>query len=534
MSSPSRLAVPVAVLLLMFLAACGGGTHSPVAPPSGAFSNTILNGTYTFSLLGSDTSGSMALAGTITACGCSRGTLSAGTVDLSSSTGDLSAVGINTGASGYNITADGRGKINLALNTNPTQIVILDIVVTSGSHGLIVRFDGNGTGSGTIDAVPGAVSLSNSSYALTLSGADASGNPLLTVGAFTLDSSGTITAGIADVNDNASVSAGATLSGSVTVGAATAPGTATLVVNGTSLTFDVYAIDATDLKLIETNTTGQVLAGDAFIQTSTTVPSGTLVFSMGGATFSSSVGGFIPYAMAGTVKSDGSSTLSNGAEDINNDGTVDGGGTTATPISFTGTFAANPSGSGRYLVTLTGFQGGSQFAAYPSSGGILLLEIDTVSGGFTSGTAIAQSAAGNLAGSQGYGMNLTGTDLGSGAELDQIAEFTTSSSGLSGLLDQNDAGSTSTNNLNGHYTTSSSGVGSVTFNTGSAFYYAVDNSTLMLLANDSGEVSLGAIQLQSTPSSAQAAVGVTQRQLAMLRGVAHARSARQKGLTQSK
>jgi hypothetical protein len=97
-------------------------------------------------------------------------------------------------------------------------------------------------------------------------------------------------------------------------------------------------------------------------------------------------------------------------------------------------------GTGRY--TINNFSGftpaGSNltYAAYPSSGGLLLLEIDTV--GITTGAAYTQSSA-TFAASQGYGLNLSGDNLSAASEVDDIAEFAANSSGntITGLIDEN-------------------------------------------------------------------------------------------------
>ena len=60
------------VAMLAVLAGCGGssGTANPVAPPSGGFSNSNLNGTYVFSISGTDVNGTpYAMVGTFTANG---------------------------------------------------------------------------------------------------------------------------------------------------------------------------------------------------------------------------------------------------------------------------------------------------------------------------------------------------------------------------------------------------------------------------------------------------------------------------------
>ena len=532
MSLRNRLFLPIIGFALAALAGCGSNTNNPVAPPSGGFSNTNFNGTYTFSVFGSDMPSTslspFAIVGTLTACGCSAGTIAGGTVSLANSTGTTSSVPVSGSGSGYSVTTDGRGKATLSIATNSgTVLVLLDFVLTSSSHGWIIRFDGNGTGSGSIDLQPTAVTQSSltNSYAVSLSGTDLSNlDPLAMNGSFTLDASGNIgtsgnTAGVADfnhfVNSTGAPQAGLALSGSVHVGAGTAPGIASLATSFSvnPLTFDVYAVDSTHLKLIEKD--GQAfLVGDAFAVSSTTMPSGSLVFTMAGPD-----PGNLPFSAGGIVTSDGTSTLTSGAEDVNDNGVVDNNTSPSAPYSFTGTFTA--SGNGRYLVTLTGFAGGTNFVAYPSDSGVLLLEMDSgLNSGITSGTAIVQTSGAALAASQGYGMNFTGTDLSSGgSEVDEIAQFNTTSTGMTGLLDENDFPVTSpgTSNLKGTYSPGSNGTGAAGFNTGLAgmFYYAADSSTILFISADSGEVGVGDMGNQTAPASAQAQV--TARHLAMIR-----------------
>ena len=82
---------------------------------------------------------------------------------------------------------------------------------------------------------------------------------------------------------------------------------------------------------------------------------------------------------------------------------------------------------------LGGFAGGTSYAAYPSSGGLLLLEIDNA--GITSGAAYPQTST-TFGAPEGYAFNLTGIYLGnpnfgiSPEEVDDIAEFASNSSGL--------------------------------------------------------------------------------------------------------
>src|SRR5260221_7885062 len=130
----------------------------------------------------------------------------------------------------------------------------------------------------------------------------------------------------------------------------------------------------------------------------------------------------VPYGGGGIMASEGVSGITPGPEDRSDAGQSDFGTSPAVPQTFSGTFTAT--GGGRFQVTLATFDGGTSFAAYPSSNGILLQEIDAGAGsGATSGVALLQSSGAAIAASQGYGMDLTGVDLANGPEIDEIAEF---------------------------------------------------------------------------------------------------------------
>jgi len=536
MSLRNRLVLPIVLSGLAVLAGCGS-TNSVVPPPTGAFSNTDFNGTYTFSVTGSDVNGPMSVAGSLTACGCTGGTISGGAVDFDDSllVAPGSAVGNN---SIYSISKDGRGTAKLFITpTGGTAFIVsVDFVLISSSHGLIVRYDGGGTGSGTIDLQAAAVaqsSLDVTPYAFTLSGMDAGGDIISTVGSLTLNSSGTITAGVEDCNVNGGTFFTSALTGSVLVGSGTTPGSATIQTScaSGSLAFDVYTIDSTHLKIIESDGLA-FLVGDAFAQTSTSFPQGGLVFTMAGLDSLTSSGG--PFVAGGTMTSDGASQLTAGLEDVNDFNTgVDGGVTPPAPLNFGGTFVASPSGSGRFQVTLSGtsgaFFGGTDFVAYPSSGGLLLLQTDVgISAGVTSGIALPQTAGAAIAATQGYGLNNQGTDFNTGSELDEIAQFTTTSSGMTGLLDDNDGGSLNTSNVNGTYTAGSNGAGSATIGSRlqSMFYYAADSSTVLFISTDPNQIASGVFEEQTAPSgNAEQTSTVRPRALPMFRAIPRSRKA---------
>jgi hypothetical protein len=508
MSLRNRLVLPIILSGLAALAGCSS-SNSVVPPPSGAFSNTDFSGTYTFSVEGSDTAGGiMMMAGSFTACGCTGGTISGGTVDFDDDSGFApgSAIGTN---STYNVEKDGRATANLFITPPGGTVfpVTVAFVLTSSSHGLIIRYDTSGSGSGTIDLQPSPVaqsSLDATPYAFTLSGLDLSGQIVSTAGNFTLSSSGSIVSGVEDCNVEGGIFFTPTLSGSVLVGSGTTPGSASIVTscNSGALTFSVYAIDSTHLKVIESD--GQAfLVGDVFAQPSASIPSGGLVFTMQGLDSLGSSGG--PFVSGGTVTSDGASQLTAGLEDVNDINTgVDGGVTPAVPQPFSGTFVASPSSSGRFQVTLSGLFGGSNFAAYPSSGGILLLQIDQgISAGITSGMALTQTAGAGIAATQGYGLNNSGSDITSGVELDEIAQFTTTSTGMTGNINVNDGFTPTSSGLSGTYTAAGSngaGVATLGSHLQELFYYAADSSTVLFISTDPNQVASGVFEAQSAPS----------------------------------
>ena len=407
----------------------------------------------------------------------------------------------------YGITPDGRGAGTLKTSVGSFGI---DFVLTSNSHGLITRFDGNGTGSGTFDRQGSASQSSLGSLAFSLSGADPSGNPLGTVGAFTLDSSGSVSSGTQDFNDDGSSSGSlagpeSLVAPSSLVLTSTTNGTVRLTTKFGSFGFDVWVIDSTHLKLIENDTksSGFILAGDAFTQ-QTSFPAGQLVFTLAG--LDSSQGPFVAGGYA-TATSNGG--LSNGVEDYNDAGTADR--QTSVAGSCT-TFVA-----GRCQLALTGFSNGIAhpvfgFAAYPSSGGILLLEDDSL--GLAQGAAYAQSAT-SFTTTASYGMNLSGVNANPKAawsEVDDIAQFNVISTGtgMSGILDENDLTDLVPDApLSGNYIPRAvaNGSGSISVTTNgtligglSLVYYVVDSSTVLFIENDSSQVAVGVFQAQTSGS----------------------------------
>jgi len=437
MSVRNGVVLSLALSTLIFLIGCGSsgpGITRGQCPPIGCFSTSNLKGTYVFSASGTDlvTGASYAIVGTIDANG--SGGITGGTVDMNdqSFTGPFLNAQINNN-SVYNLGPDGRGTATIGVNGNPFgHNLTFDFVLQDDFHGLIIEFDGNATGSGTLDlqTLPTQASLAGS-WAFSLSGANSAGFPFATVGAFTIDGNGNITTGSEDYNSNgiASLNEPFNAGSAVILGPSSSPATV-LSTPAFALTFDAFAIDSTHLKLIETDSASNLLSGDAFTETSTAFPTGTLAFTLAGFYPAPTSLSANPYAAGGFFTVSG--TTLNGTEDNNN-----GGSPSVSPEAFSAGFSNSGSlVQGRYVLSLSSFLGGGQYVAYPSSGGLLLMEADTnattPTPGIMSGAAIAQSSTA-FSSSQGYALNFTGANVASGqfAEVDDIAEFSASASGAS-------------------------------------------------------------------------------------------------------
>jgi hypothetical protein len=284
----------------------------------------------------------------------------------------------------------------------------------------------------------------------------------------------------------------------------------------------VWTVDATHLKLIETDGKN-FLAGDALLSTGhTSFPPGQLVFTLSGE--DTDYGSF---AAGGLLTSDGSSQITGGLEDVNDEGYVE------QAPSVNGSFVSS---GPRTVLTLNGIYNGNfgngslgsgayTFAAYPYAGGVMLLEIDDGAGstfGISGGTIYPQSAT-SISGSSGYGLNLSGVN-GNG-EADMIAEFTTNGNNMTGLYDANNSGMlVSDLSLgSGTYSISPNGRGTLSFpglqTTGNSMigalnltFYVVDSSTVVFLETDGNQVSTGTFQAQNVSGeSASSAFGAAVR-----------------------
>lgn len=365
-----------------------------------AYSAASLRGPFAFYYVGDDATGFRAVAGRFVADGA--GNIQGGLEDVDSFGRPVeSAVQIQSGT--YVVGPDGRTSASITTSSGNER---WQFVLTSTSHALLIRFDSNTTGYGTIDQ-QNLNDLTNASvisgnYVFRTEGADISFNPLAIAGRFTADGAGGIpaSASVLDENDNGTVKkADTSLNGSYSFDAANSgSGRGTLTLTSTStgqLQFVFYVIDNTHLYLVETDRAAY-LAGEVYSgATGSSFDLGELtasnyVFTVGG---NSSSGA---YAAGGVLASDGNGNVTGGTLDSNNAGTL----TANTSISAS-TYTVDPT-TGRIDLNL----GSMEFAAYPTaSNAALLVELDSTA--TSSGKAYLQAASPtSLAGH--FGLTLRG------------------------------------------------------------------------------------------------------------------------------
>lgn len=472
----------VGFILILTLAGCGGGGgFNPrfAGTPTGSFTNASLSGTYVFSLAGTNIGGFFATAGTFQADG--NGNITSGVQDVNASSGVFTQLPV---FGSYRVTADGRGT---AVLNSQVATMTLDFVLISSQHGLVIRLDSIATASGTLDRqdAPALSALTlQAPFAFNISGVNAAGRNIQSVGAFTGDAAGNLT-GVQDQNNGGTLAINAAVQGSYLLGAGGRAALQLATAAGT-LNFAAYIVDANHLKLVETDFV-PAMAGDAYRQpgsATNALLTGSYAFTLGG---SSTTG---PFAAGGIFTADGNGAITTGVEDLNNASVV----TTALPL--TGTYALAGS---RGTLTLRTTKATSNFAIYPSTGGLQMLELDTTVSG---GAAFAQQG-GTISSStvQGlYGYNATGADTS--GPTDVIAQFTADGNGaINGALDQNLAGSLAQNlALGGGYAITSTGRGTLrlltSFGPQNFVVYVVSSARVLVLQVDPSTIAVGSFEQQ--------------------------------------
>lgn len=473
--------VGLSILLAFVLTGCGGSSQPQPPPPAVTFTNASFSGSYVLTANGTNSAGVYTLLSILQADG--NGNIASGRTFYNSSTlsfGNFSTTG------GYAVGSDGRTTVNL--NVDNLGAITFDLVLVSAQHGLVVRFDDAATASGALDMQdPSAFNAAAiaGTYVFNLLGTDSSGLPEASVGVFTVDNAANITGGVQDTNDNGVITANAPIQAAPTsVFDVGPPGNGvfsyTTAPEGLR-SFGLAAIDANHIKFISNDAT-IVQAGDLYRVAPASI-SGSFVFAMKGLT------GSAPFAAGGVLNTDGAGNILNSSvEDINS------GGTVTLNSQLNGTYSVSGS---RATVALNG--GSINLAAYPSMGGMQIIELDGPV--VATGVALQQTGALSNATLHGsYGANLTGIDPA--GQFDSIARFSADGKGnLAGMLSLNDTGTLRSNlPVTGSYTLAANGrapaalatpVGTINL----IFYVANSNQALSIEA-DSDRVAQGGVVQQ--------------------------------------
>jgi len=348
--------------------------------------NSLLNGAYTFLFQGFDTGGPVTIVGTVTVDG--SGHITAGSEDVSRYSAAskeiqiLNAITVvpftstptPTGST-YSLGTDGRGTMEIEIQTAQATTQTIDYQMVVNSSGTIHFFENNATGTnndtlgthgeGVMKPSPGASTASFSgNYAFLLSGVDGSNKREALGGVLNSDGSGLLTTGgsgpNSDLND-AGTFTSQNLSGNFTVvGGGSPRGAASFILEPTgqpqtTLTFIFYFVSSSDLFFMEddlSTTTfpnpprlsGEVVLEQPGTRFDSSVLSGTSVVTGTGVngTNASVFGGLLT-----STACDGNTPLSLAADENN-------GGTITTNESFSGTCTVLANGRATFSLTGTG------------------------------------------------------------------------------------------------------------------------------------------------------------------------------------
>src|ERR1700690_3711908 len=507
------------------------GVNTATSSAKIVYSDASLYGPYAFSYSGGEGNAYSAVAGSFVTDG--KGTILSGVEDVTSyQTGTTTQVPIFSG--NYDVNSDGR--TNATINTGQQSGVALQFAMTSNQHALLILFDKNSGGPGTIDEQNlNALSTSDSvllqcgsttscPYVFGVSGSDLSFNRYAMAGRFFVNNAGQVPGGgtILDVNDGGAVPTSDTsLSGSYafdTTYPGTGRGTITLTSDTTGpVEYAFYVVDSSHLKLVEIDQNGY-LAGNMYSAptggpfSDLNLTAGNYVFTTHGTTSAGA------YAAGGVFKSDGSASITAGVFDNNNNGTA---GSTDASLG-TCAYTTDPT-TGRVDLQLLAGTGAcsagaslNEFAMYPTTlGAALLLEIDA--NAIANGVAYAQSIQAVAAPVQApvigsFALNLGGEGVSTGGNPTQLdAEGQVTMNAVSfggGNLDLNeynavytkDPVSTSTSTIVAPDTTYYRGTAVLKATDPAVSYtltfYVIDNNTALLLDTDTVRIGTGVVARQ--------------------------------------
>lgn len=384
-----------------------------VAPIAVTGFASILKGAYVFATQGEDLNSAFQLAGVIVLDG--DGGVTSGEQTHSDY---LSSVSDQITGGSYFIGPDGRGTLTINTadqNIGQAGIENLSLIVLDNTRAFIQTFDDTSLPTLSGEASSGILELQTSTaaptggYAFVVGGIDITSVPLSLGGVLNIDSPNTIS-GNGSVADENGISTGLvpanTISGSLTTPDAVGSVKFNLSAGfGASLQFTGYIVNATHMKLIETDIDGTgagfgSTAGVAIAQGSATGTftnnsafAGTYVFNILGQDPS-----LLPSSLAslGQFTADASGNLSSGYDDEVLAGiSVLNGVPFALSDSFIGTYSRDFNGTGRIdsTITYTNNGPGPELIFYLTGNGNPPLVLDADSTSLGSGISVGTGTA---------------------------------------------------------------------------------------------------------------------------------------------
>jgi hypothetical protein len=361
------------------------------------FGNATLAGRYVFSIADEVAHAVPSQTGTIVFDGA--GNISGGVFDITDKPGALVTI---TGGT-YQIGADGRGTAAIQTSSGPLN---LQFVLSSHSQGFIVRTDSTANqAAGTLDLqqnISGASALSGA-YALSVSGFTTSPSVarFAEAGSILTASSGAISSGFIDVDNNLALQANAVTGGSFTQPSSDGRGTLTVSTANRTQTFAYYPIDSAHTRIVAADGTLDA-TGDLFRQAQGPFSSlnlkGRFAFAVSGTKLGN------PFGVAGVFSLDGAISLTDQQFD----------GLTQTVFDFNpGSYAVTDPVTGRTTATWTAESGTRlQYVMYPrSDGGLVMLESDGLYQGLGVALPQASSLGSMITPQSSFALRLGGSDL---------------------------------------------------------------------------------------------------------------------------
>jgi len=457
------------------------------------YSNASLAGRYAFGFSGENGSTPVAAAGSIVFDGA--GNITGGNEDVAN--GGITTTAITGGT--YHLGTDGRGTATV---TTAGGSISWQFVVASHSRILATTSSSaNGTLAGSLDlqdATQFSINAVSGGYALLLQSASASqiSSALAEAGSINADGSGTISAGLVDVNVSGGSQTALAATGTYTAPDTNGRGTLTITSTFGTQTFTYYIVDGTALKLLE--------------QSSVRANSGSAVKQAAGPFAATNITGNFATALYG-VGTSGPSTL--GAQ-FNLDGK---GGVTATidsningnpqsNVKVTGTYTVTDATTGRTTITLNGTGQTFTLVAYPAANqGLSIAEMDTT---IAAGSGYAQQSfvlnSASLAGT--FASQLEGTSLGTppGFEVGTGFLALNGGSAITGTLDLILSGTAAPSTaVSGSYLLDQTGRITVSLTTPSSIFstatltsYPIDPQHFLMMETDSNRVLVSFSQKQ--------------------------------------